>query len=118
MEEETADIKTIIEKHKLAKRAPKINWGEDFEAMPNLEKVVYLKKFANSFNNALDRMQQERNDWAHKANNFENQLRAAKDEIAKQKGLSQFFIQEQNKVKEIYQAKINALEAKIRELQE
>ena len=43
------------------KAAREINWGADFEDLEERSKIVYLKKFSASMNQAADLMQKERN---------------------------------------------------------
>ena len=113
-EQEQKSIGEIVEEYRLPKNCPKINWGADFEAMPDLDKVVFLKKFADSFNYALSVMQEERKDWMLKAQNFETQLVASKEQLQKQIKMSQAMVKMGNDTKAVYQQKINALEAQIR----
>lgn len=43
------------------KAARDINWGQDFEDFEDASKIVYLKKFSASMNQAADLLQTERN---------------------------------------------------------
>ncbi|REK56946.1 MAG: hypothetical protein DWQ49_09570 [Bacteroidetes bacterium] len=115
-EQITKGIQTIVEEHKLPKNCPKIDWGGDFEAMSPDEKVIFLKKFADSFNYALDLMQKERNEWMDRSNNFETQLLDAKDRVAKQMQFAQKLAHENNETKRAYQEKIKSLENVIKGL--
>lgn len=49
----------IVERHDLKSKAPKINWGPDFQNMPVDKKLRYMLKFCDSFNHALDIKHQE-----------------------------------------------------------
>jgi hypothetical protein len=49
---EVADIKYVA--------AREINWGADFEDLEERSKIIYLKKFSASMNQAADLIQKER----------------------------------------------------------
>jgi hypothetical protein len=114
--EEEVLIEEVIEKHQLPNKAPRINWGQDFEDRPPEERVAYMKKFCNSFNTALDMMQKERNNWLKKSNHFELQVIHFQDVINRQREFIQDSVRKENETKKIYQEKIDILAAKLKEL--
>ena len=114
--EEENKIEDVIVKYQLPKKAPRINWGGDFDSMPQDEKVAYLKKFADSFNHALDLMQKERNEWIEKARSMETQFLNCQTQLQTQMSFVQETVRKENEVKHAYQNKINALEEKLRKL--
>lgn len=115
-EPEEVCINDAILEYKLPAAAPKINWGGDFDSMPADDKVAFLKKFANSFNHALDLMQKERNALMDKSNSMEAQVLSLKEQVKNQMLFVQETVKKENEVKRVYQIKINALEKKVREL--
>jgi len=114
--ENEVKIEDIVKEHGLKGKAPRINWGKDFDDRPLDEKVAYLKKFANSFNEALRMMQDERNLWHKKAVNQEAQAAHMRKQVDQQRGIMQQIVQQENETKRVYQERINALEDKIRKL--
>jgi predicted nucleic acid-binding Zn-ribbon protein len=118
MEEEATfkSIEEVIEEYQLPKRCPQINWGPDFEDRPLQDKVSFLKKFADSFNHALDLMQQERNALIAKCDTQEKQLVQNRSVVDQQRNLLQQATTQNNDTKQAYQTKINKLEAKLKEL--
>ena len=110
-------LEDVIQKHRLPKYNPKIDWGPDFDNKADDEKIAYLKKFADSFNNALDMMQKERNQWREKAQKHERELIHMKKIVNQQRAMIQKVTQNENETKAAYQKRITALEDKIREIQ-
>lgn len=115
MSEEGISVEEVVEQKKLKQNCPKINWGPDFDDKSEQEKVVFLKKFADSFNYALALMQEERDHWVEVATNTEKRLVSCVEQLNTQKEFVQKIIGDQNALKQAYQEKINALEVKLRE---
>jgi uncharacterized FlgJ-related protein len=111
------DIAKIVQEKQLKRGAPEINWGGDFEAKKTDEKVAYLKKFANSFNHALDQMQDDRNLWRAKAQQQERLAESQRNKADGLRKMMQNLAKENNETKEVYQTRITALENRIRELE-
>lgn len=110
------EIEEVIQEHKLPKGAPRINWGPDFDEKSEDEKVAFLKKFADSFNFALDLMQRERNDLAERNAHLEKQLESNRNTINTQRTMVKQSTDMVNDVKKVYQEKIGKLEQKVRDL--
>lgn len=112
------EIEDVIKEHQLAKGAPQIKWGEEFEAKTLEEQVVFLKKFANSFNFACDLMQQERNELAERNAHLEKQLAHHRNTINAQRDMVKQSTDMVNEVKKVYQDKIIKLEDALRKEKE
>lgn len=108
-------INKIVDKHKLPKKCPNISWGQDFEDKSNAEKVAYLKKFADSFNHALDMMQQERDSLYEDKKALKSQVENLQKAVQQQRDMIQKSFQEQNEIKAVYNERVQALENKLRE---
>lgn len=112
------EIEDVIKEHQLAKGAPQIKWGEEFEAKTLEEQVVFLKKFANSFNFACDLMQQERNELAERNAHLEKTVSSFRNTINTQREMVTKATNMVNDVKRVYQEKIIKLEEALRKERE
>lgn len=65
--------------------APQINWGADFDALDDKQKVLYMKKFSSSMNHAANLIQIERNILAHDIKTMRSMFTSAEDAVANQK---------------------------------
>ena len=118
MSEEGISVEEVVKQNKLKRNCPKINWGPDFEERPTEEKLIFLKKFADSFNYALAVMQEERDHWMDVAKSMEKRFLDVVKQLNSQKAFVQKLTTDQNSIKQAYQEKINALEAKLRKVLE
>lgn len=64
-----SDIKYVL--------AREINWGADFDALEDKQKIVYLKKFSASMNQAAELIQGERNALANDIEVMKKMMQAA-----------------------------------------
>jgi hypothetical protein len=108
------DVQDVIKDHQLAKAAPEIAWGDEFNDKTLEEQVAFLKKFANSFNFACDLMQRERNDLAERNQHLEKQLAHHRSTINAQRDMVRHSTDMVNQTKKAYQDKIIKLEEELR----
>lgn len=78
-----SEIKTPI-KHG---EAPKINWGEDFNELGDIYKIIYLKTFSESMNHAASIIQDERNELIDRVVLLEEMLKSAETTAQIQRNL-------------------------------
>jgi len=77
-------------------------FGDDFNERPQKEQIDYLKKLCASQNDALDKMQQERNEWRDRALVLEEQVLNAQTAFDIQKDIVKNLVTKSNEDKEQY----------------
>lgn len=63
-----------LDDHLIAKRPPKINWGERYRQSPPKVQIQYLEKLASTMNNAAYLIQGERNELGNLCEKKEGQI--------------------------------------------
>lgn len=77
-----------------------IKWDDKFEERSDSDKIAYLKKLSSSLNNALDLMQQERNELRDKVTVHKAMLDNAQQAIDQQRNINVLSITGDNERKE------------------
>jgi hypothetical protein len=92
-----------------------IRLSEDFFKRPAKEQVTYLHKLASSNNEALDKMQQERNALLSDVKFLKQQLHACQQALDIQKGIVRQNLTDSNTEHQNLIGKIQQLSAKLKE---
>ena len=85
-------------------------FSDEFDKRSFKEQIDYLKKLTASQNDALDKMQKERNEWREKAQKLEQAVKNAEDAFHIQKDIVKNLVTKSNEDKEQYAARIRELE--------
>lgn len=93
---------------------PEIDFGEDFEALEPLKKVIYLKKLSSSLNHAADLIQKERNKLSEECIVLAAVAQNAENSANIQKGIVLKSITERNLEKQDFIKKMQELEQELR----
>jgi hypothetical protein len=104
-----------LDENLVDRKAPKIQWGDKFQAMPDADKILYLKRLASTMNHAAYLIQNERNQLLDLMEKKELQLEAMKRSIEQNNEMIQGQITEMNANKQEYHKKIASLNKKLRE---
>ncbi len=100
---------------KLNPKAPQISFEDEFYKQPIENQMLYLKKLSNALNQALDMMQNERNDLLAERAKLIHELEVAEQSISVQKVIHQQLANEINSQNERFASERKQLQNKIRE---
>ena len=92
-----------------------IRWGEKYKEWPDHKKIAYLESGWSSSNEALDKMQEERNDLLGKVSELEALLVNCEKAFQIQKAINHAAITAQNEQMQGDAREIAALKAKASE---
>lgn len=98
------DLKDIKRTPEMAKRAPRIRWGDDYNSWSVEKRLGYAEALAASMNHAADILQQERNTLRDLAEHQEKLLRSWSQKHSEQGDLMTTELGSQNaQQQELYQ---------------
>ena len=115
--EEIREVADGVSDVPLSKLAPKIKWGDEFLAWDTEKKITYLMKFAEGMNDAVDKIQRERDALGKLAEQKEKQIQQVKPMMEANNQLLQSEITQMNEYKQKTNATIAALNRRVRELE-
>ena len=115
--EELQDVTDGLVSADIAPVPPRVHWGEDFQSWDDAKKISYLTKFAEGMNDAVDRIQRERDELGRLVELKEKQLMQAKPMIEQNNMLLQHEITRMNEYRQETNSTISRLNARIRELE-
>lgn len=98
--------------------AREINWGADFEALEDKQKIVYLKKFSASMNQAAELIQLERNDLSNDIVVMKRMMQAAETATGTHKAMLTKVITDNNLAAQAAGAEIAKLKSQLAKLTE
>lgn len=93
---------------------PQIDWGADFDAFDDKQKIIYLKKLASALNHSCDLIQKERNELLAKMDVLKKMAEHADTNVSQQKlALIQGLTNANAEKQELYR-RIQELEATVK----
>lgn len=100
-----------------SKRPPKIKWGAIYTKAQKQDKIPYLEKLAASMNHAAYLIQGERDQLGALCEKKEAQIQSLKKGLDQNNEMIQGQITKMNEERQLYNAAIAELRAKVRELE-
>lgn len=100
----------------LERRPPKINWGGIYKQKGAVEKIKYLENLASTMNHAAHLIQGERNQLVALCELKEGQISQLKKAMDQNMLMLQTEVTKINEERQLYNAHITELGAKIKEL--
>lgn len=89
-------------------------FDDEFRKRSQKEQLSYLERLCASQNDALDKMQQERNEWRAKALKLEQSVQNAETAFYAQKDIVRNLITQRNEEEQHTAARIQELEARVK----
>lgn len=117
MESDFVSAGFCVENIPLNLRPPKIRWGKKYRKMTDTEARPYLEKMLNALNDALDRIQTERNKLGYLVEQKEEQLIKLNQAVQANNDMLQSEVIRMNSDRQSMLSQIASLKAKIRELE-
>ncbi len=112
--ENVAEGFEVLDDHILDKKAPKIRWEKGFENRPDELKIRYLKKLANTMNQAAKLIQDERDALVPLLVKKDEQIESMKKQVAQHQMVLQDQLTRLNNEKQQYNQEIARLSREIR----